>query len=127
MVIKVVATGTGNAVVSGLFFDAPAPAAPGAAATSAVFGKNDTTTQGSWMQAYGAQGYGLVNNGISYPAYAQVAVSGANAYTWAASSTATLSPLRYRSGAKLPALGLSYSRKNPSTSISPSMTSATGS
>ena len=63
-----------------------AGAATSASTASAVFLANDTTTQGNWMQAYGAEGYGLINNAVSYPAYAQVAVSGASPYTWAAST-----------------------------------------
>src|SRR5262249_38061385 len=70
------AVGGGSAVVSGLFFDPPA------LLSSAAFVGTDTTTQGSWQGAYGAQGYNVVGDAVSYPSYAQVSVSGASTYVW---------------------------------------------
>jgi hypothetical protein len=55
--------------------------------TSVVFRGSDPTIQGSWQGRYGSQGYGLVNDTLAYPAYAQVTVGGANSYTWAGSTT----------------------------------------
>src|SRR5207248_303029 len=40
--------------------------------SSATLIKRDATTQGNWSGAYGAQGYNIVNNAASYPAYATV-------------------------------------------------------
>ncbi len=67
-----------NAVISGLFFGS----APGAAS----FVKQDTTTQGNWKTAYGADGYNISQdpsaNNPSIPAYASVNFSNAAGYTW---------------------------------------------
>ena len=54
----------------------------GGGGTSAAFVRVDTTTQGTWHGVYGSQGYNIVNEGSSYPAYAQVSVSNALTYTW---------------------------------------------
>jgi RHS repeat-associated protein len=78
---------TSNAVISGLFFD-PVPS------NSASFIQTDTTTQGNWKGAYGADGYNVINDTTSYPSYAQVSVSGQNAYTWAASTSDVRAPLK---------------------------------
>ena len=67
-----------NAVLSGLFFDAP---------PSASFVKQDTTTQGNWIGTYGTQGYDVIGNAASLPSYATVTPSGQSNYTWAASTT----------------------------------------
>ena len=70
-----------NAVLNGLFF------APTATAT---FVKTDTTTQGTWMGTYGADGYNVVGTTTknpSYPSYATVTASGASTYTWSANTT----------------------------------------
>ena len=59
-------------------------------AAAATFVKTDTTTQGTWMGTYGANGYNVVGatiNNPSYPAYASVTASGYNTYTWAANTT----------------------------------------
>jgi RHS repeat-associated protein len=54
---------------------------------SATFIKSDTTTQGNWKGAYGAEGYSLANDGANLPAYAQVSLTGQQSYTWSASTT----------------------------------------
>jgi hypothetical protein len=51
--------------------------------------KTDTTTQGTWKGVYGADGYAIAGHATSYPAYAQVSMSGQSQYTWAASTTDT--------------------------------------
>jgi RHS repeat-associated protein len=61
---------------------------------SAAFVTTDTTTQGNWKGAYGSDGYNIINDAVSYPAYAQVSVSGQSAYTWAASTTETRALLK---------------------------------
>jgi len=55
--------------------------------TSATFVQTDTTTLGNWKGVYGSDGYNVINDAVSYPAYAQVSVSGQSAYTWAASTS----------------------------------------
>ncbi len=49
--------------------------------------KTDTTTQGNWQSVYGADGYNVIGDTTSYPAYAAVTPSGQSSYTWAASTT----------------------------------------
>jgi hypothetical protein len=58
-----------------------------AAATSASFVTTDTTTQGNWKTTYGGDGEGIVGDGLSFPAYANVAFNNTLTYTWAASTT----------------------------------------
>ena len=77
-----------NAVLSGLFFDPPSArrhATP--TATAIASSRQDTTTQGNWIGAYGSQGYDIIGNAASYPAYATVTPAGQSTYTWAASTT----------------------------------------
>ncbi len=54
---------------------------------TAVFARFDSSTQGTWKGVYGSNGYAIVNDSTSYPAYAQVSVTGASPYTWASSTT----------------------------------------
>ncbi len=58
-------------------------------AATADFVKTDATTEGSWVGAYGADGY-LVSQDANYklPSYAQITGSGYANWTWAASTTA---------------------------------------
>jgi uncharacterized protein (TIGR03437 family) len=49
--------------------------------------QKDTTTKGSWKNVYGGDGYNIVNNGVSYPSYAQVSVIGYVSPTWNASTS----------------------------------------
>ena len=58
-----------------------------APASAASFVGSNTTTQGNWIGAYGAQGYNVIGNAASYPAYAIVMPSGQSTYTWAASTS----------------------------------------
>ena len=56
----------------------------------ATFVKTDTTTQGTWMGTYGADGYNVVGattNNPKYPSYATVTASGYSSYTWSANTT----------------------------------------
>ena len=72
---------THDAVVSGIFFGYtpnPAPAA-------ATFLADDTTTQGGWIGTYGSQGYNVIDDSASYPAYAQVFPSNQLDFVWATS------------------------------------------
>jgi glucose/arabinose dehydrogenase len=59
----------------------------GGGGTSATFVGSDTTTRGTWRGTYGADGYHIVNDSVSYPSYAAVTMSGADAHTWALSTT----------------------------------------
>ena len=54
---------------------------------SATFLQIDTTTEGTWKGRYGSDGHAIVNDSISYPAYAQVSTSNALSWTWMNSST----------------------------------------
>ena len=51
---------------------------PAAAGTSAVFAGVDSTTQGNWFNLYGADGYSIVGDATSLPAYATLTPSGAD-------------------------------------------------
>ena len=55
--------------------------------THATFLKQDTTTEGSWINAYGTQGYEVIGNATSLPSYATVTPSGQNTYTWTTNTT----------------------------------------
>ena len=57
------------------------------AANSASFVKTDSTTMGSWIGVYGANGYFVSQDGtIKNPSYAKVVFSEDANWTWAASS-----------------------------------------
>ena len=87
VVLRLTNLGPKNAVVSGIFFDAPtAPAAPTA---SAAFVGLDTATQGNWKGVYGADGQSIQADATTVPAYAALAPITASTYTWDASPTAT--------------------------------------
>ena len=72
-----------NAVVSGLFFDAPSPVI----SASASFIGTNTSAQGNWQGVYGAQGYDIVTGAVSLPSYATVAPAEERTYIWAATSS----------------------------------------
>ena len=82
-----------NAVVSGLFLDSPAVAS----IPSAVFHGLDASTQGNWIGTYGADGYNVIADAMSYPGYAKVTTSGAAQHTWAG-STSNVRALQRASG-----------------------------
>lgn len=60
--------------------------APGSGA-GAAFVATDTTTRGDWRGRYGADGYHVVNDAVSYPSYAVVTPGNASIWTWSASTT----------------------------------------
>jgi uncharacterized protein (TIGR03790 family) len=120
--IRVVSTGAANAVISGLFFaqaNAPAPTptptpsptpppptptptpTPTNGGTSAAYVRTDTTTQGNWRGVYGSEGYEVVNDAINYPAYAQISSTGANPYTWTASTSEARALQRASTGGRI--------------------------
>jgi uncharacterized protein (TIGR03437 family) len=47
----------------------------------------DATTKGNWKNVYGSQGYNTINDAMSYPSYAQIAVTGYTSPTWMDSTT----------------------------------------
>ncbi len=53
----------------------------------------DSGTKGGWIGSYGTQGYDIPDEGMSLPAYASIAVSGATTTEWA-DTTSNLSGLR---------------------------------
>ena len=79
--IAVILTGDANAVVSGVFFGGST-----AIISNVAFVRTDTTTQGNWHGAYGADGYSVAENSQSLPGYATCAVQNQQDYTWAAST-----------------------------------------
>ena len=54
----------------------------GFAADSASFVEANTSIQGNWQSAYGADGYNVEGDAFLNPPYAAPAVSGASTYTW---------------------------------------------
>jgi hypothetical protein len=96
--LRLVNTGSGNAVASGLFFGAagaaPAPAPAPSPTTSARFLQVDTTTAGSWKGVYGSAGSFIYNDTPMLPAWANVTVSQGWGYIWSASTTDTRAPQR---------------------------------
>lgn len=67
------------AMVSAMFFDPPS------AAASVV--SQDATTQGNWIGSYGSEGYNVIGNTSSYPAYAIVQPQGESTNTWTTSTS----------------------------------------
>ncbi len=83
--IEILQAGTGSS-------PSPAPSSggsitAGSPGNSAQFIKTDTTTQGSWRNVYGNDGFNVVNDTTKYPSYATVTTSGQLFWTWAASSS----------------------------------------
>ncbi len=58
----------------------------GPTGNSAQFVKTDTTTQGNWQSAYGADGFNVINDTVNYPSYATVTPNGQAAWSWATST-----------------------------------------
>ncbi|MBU1042877.1 MAG: immunoglobulin domain-containing protein [Candidatus Omnitrophica bacterium] len=64
------------------------------ASSSASFIRRDTTRKGSWKQndwylpsGYGHEGYNIIGDSFSYPAYAQVSTNGYAQWIWDSSTT----------------------------------------
>jgi uncharacterized protein (TIGR03437 family) len=75
--INIIETAGNDAVVNGVFFG-------GSSVVNSVasFLRTDTTTQGNWHGAYGADGYSIANDSQSVPSYASFAVQNQQNYTW---------------------------------------------
>jgi hypothetical protein len=79
--VQITHTAGDNAVLSGIFFD------NGYTGNQALLAATDATTQGNWKGIYGTGGYNVINDSVSYPAYAQVSLTGGSPFTWAPSPT----------------------------------------
>ena len=75
-----------NAVVGAAFFDV---ATSSSTSGSAHFVTTDTSTQGTWQGVYGADGYSLVGDKQSIPAYAVLTPQNQLNWTWASTTTDT--------------------------------------
>jgi uncharacterized protein (DUF2141 family) len=73
--------GDSNAVISGLFFGTSQTSAI-ATSGSATYVTTDGTTRGNWKGVYGTDGYNVINDVASYPAYATVTPKQNSNYTW---------------------------------------------
>ena len=79
--VQLVAT----AAVSSCVSWSAVPAPPGSSNPS-IFVKTDTTTQGSWMGVYGADGYTVAGDTTVLPSYVTVTWSGNQFYEWSSST-----------------------------------------
>ena len=93
VILRATNTSAANTVISGLFFD---PANTVATSTqsggigggnTAAFVKTDTATMGTWKGAYGANGYNVISDTVSYPGYVTVTPTGQSNYIWAGSTS----------------------------------------
>ena len=80
------------------------------ASGTAAFVNTDTTTAGTWKGIYGADGFNIVDDAVSYPSYVTVTPSGNSDYIWA-SSTADVRGLQKASSTtdRIAACWYSYS------------------
>lgn len=54
----------------------------GGGPNSAAFVNSDSTTQGSWKGVYGAEGYNVIGEAVSYPSYASVTPLAKSDWVW---------------------------------------------
>src|SRR6202163_2475082 len=59
----------------------------GGGGNTASFVATDSATQGSWKGVYGANGYNVIDDTVSYPPYVTVTPAGQSNYVWACSPT----------------------------------------
>jgi subtilisin family serine protease len=83
VILRVTNTGSPNAVLSGILFGAGG-ATPSSSTGATTFTRVDSLTQGSWMGMYGADGYNVINDAASTPAYVAVTPIGISPWTWTA-------------------------------------------
>jgi len=84
--IGLAVTAHNNAALSTATFDNVAFTPGASTAGGATFVRADTTTQGNWRGAYGAQGYQVIGDATSLPSYSQVTPAGNLFWTWTAST-----------------------------------------
>jgi hypothetical protein len=92
--IQVTRTAGINAIVNGVFFDAPGGGGtttppPPSGSGSVTFVKTDTATKGTWINTYGKDGYMLAGDATKAPAYGKATFANAASWTWSASTTDT--------------------------------------
>src|ERR1019366_2458453 len=56
---------------------------------TATFVGTDISTAGTWKGVYGADGFNVIGNSASVPAYVTVTPSGSSSYVWANSTSDT--------------------------------------
>jgi subtilisin family serine protease len=89
VVVRVTNTNSAsNALMSAILFGGSGSSTP----STAAFVKTDTTTSGTWRGVYGLDGYNVIGNAASYPAYVTVTPAGNSNYTFVASTTDPRAP-----------------------------------
>ena len=68
--------GSGQAVLSGLFFDPPSAPRIAAPVATATLVTKDAASQGNWIGTYGTDGYDIAGMMANLPGYAVIALSG---------------------------------------------------
>jgi subtilisin family serine protease len=84
--VRLTLTGGSNAVLSGLFFGG-AGNVVNPPSGSASFVKQDATTQGNWRGIYGTDGYTVIGDTVSNPAYVTPAPAGQSVVVWTPSTS----------------------------------------
>ncbi|MBV8818519.1 MAG: S8 family serine peptidase, partial [Acidobacteriaceae bacterium] len=103
-----------NGLVSGIFFG---PGAGGGGGNnnntgSAAFLKSDTSTLGSWKGLYGSDGYEVIDDSTSIPAYVNTSAAGNASYVWTPS---TGDPRGLLKGASADRIGACWYSSSPFT------------
>jgi hypothetical protein len=65
----------------------PSSVTSGAGGNTASFVTMDPVTHGNWKGVYGASGYNVIDDKVSYPAYVTVTPTGQSNYIWAGSTS----------------------------------------
>ena len=102
VVITVTPLAGSSAEISGLFLDSPSTHMKSPVSAGAALIKKDATTQGNWNGTYGTQGYNVVGNVASYPAYAMIQTVGVSTEIWARPRTRWLLKMRVGLGESSP-------------------------
>jgi uncharacterized repeat protein (TIGR01451 family) len=89
--VRVTVTGGANPVLSGLFFGG-AGSGGNPATGAASFVQVDTATRGNWHGVYGADGYTVVGDTATNPAYVTPAPAGQGLAVWASSTSDIRAP-----------------------------------
>jgi hypothetical protein len=83
------ASGSGGTITKTATVTVTTSGGGGGTQASASFIKTDTATQGTWLNAYGKDGYALAGDATRYPAYAQVTLGGVGNWTWTSDTSDT--------------------------------------